>query len=100
MRASLTLHRLRALAPALRFPARRCAARCVASGGGSAPDGGEGGDDGDEADGADGKRPPPRYSKLSLPPEEWAHGLHNPRRALGLRAVSLGMLRLRAGEVR
>ena len=98
MRASFAPQRLRALAPLLRCPARRCGARTVASsgGGGETPFGDEERDE--AADGGDSTGQ--RYSKLSAPPDDWAYGLHNPRRALGLRGVSLAMLRLRAGEAR
>jgi len=101
MRASFAPQRLRALAPLLRCPARRCAARAVASAGGavdppSSDTNYEERDD--EADGGDSTGS--RYSKLSAPHDDWPYGLHNPRRALGLRGVSLAMLRLRPGEVR
>jgi len=83
------------LAPLLR--ARRgprpCAPRSAASAGGEGR--GEGRDE--SGDGGNDAQP---HALLAAPPEDWAYGLRNPRRALGLQGVALGMLRLRAGEVR
>ena len=83
-------------APLLRTPARRCAARCVASGGGGGGEGASGGD----GDGESSLPSSRLFAKLAAPPGDWPYGLHNPRHALQLQGVGIGMLRLRPGEVR